>query len=58
MVFKSASFAPVVIVCVLAMPARAQTADNPSGSLPTSPQARATHPTFAAGVDLVALTVT
>jgi Ca-activated chloride channel homolog len=57
MVFKSASFASVVIVCVLAVPARAQTADNLSGPS-ISPQASATHPTFAAGVDLVALTVT
>jgi Ca-activated chloride channel family protein len=55
--FKSALLAPAVIVCSLAIPARAQTADSPSNAS-TSPQATTARPTFAASVDLVALTVT
>ena len=54
---RSISFAPVVVVCCLVLPARAQTADT----MPTAPalvQTSATPPTFQTRVDLVALTVT
>ena len=53
---RSVSFASVVILCGLALPARAQTADtilNASAQPATSARA-----TFQASVDLVALTVT
>jgi Ca-activated chloride channel family protein len=56
-VVRSISFAPVVVVCCLVLPARAQTADT----MPTAPalvQTSATPPTFQTRVDLVALTVT